>query len=46
MRALGDQRRKAPVENKKAEESIQEPKAVESTPAEQLDSFDESVVIN
>lgn len=46
MRALGDRRRKAPVEAKKTEEVT--PQVEETTPApvEEANSFDESVVIS
>lgn len=46
MRTLGDRRRKAPVEPAKTETAL--PKTEETTPApaDQSDSFDESVVIN
>lgn len=46
MRALGNPRRKAPVESKKVETPA--PKAEEPTPAPSnpLETFDESVVIN
>lgn len=46
MRALGDPRRKAPVEPKKTETvapKVEEPAPAPSNP---LETFDESVVIN
>jgi len=44
MRALGDKRRKAPVEPKKEETPKAEATAVDET--KQTDSFDESVTIS
>lgn len=45
MRALGDLRRKAPLEPKKEETPVaQEP--AQETPVESPESFDESVVIS
>lgn len=46
MRALGDRRRKAPVETKKTEEVTPQVEETAPVPAEETNSFDESVVIS
>ena len=46
MRTLGDRRRKAPIEPAKTEPEAPKTEEPTSAPANQSDSFDESVVIN
>lgn len=46
MRALGDRRRKTPVEPAKTEPVTPKTEGTTPAPVEQSDSFDESVVIN
>lgn len=46
MRALGNPRRKAPIEPKKAETTAPKAEDTTSVPADSSETFDESVVIN